>query len=65
MAIFRRTYEGIGICGDDKSFVAFVMNFEPGILFFDKNNNFELYIRRNRYVCGQLENKFYQFTGRP
>jgi hypothetical protein len=37
MANMRLTYEGIGIYVDDWSFVVlFFMNFELGILFFDK-----------------------------
>jgi hypothetical protein len=37
MANMRQTYAGIGMCVDDKSFpIVFFMNFELGILFFDK-----------------------------
>jgi hypothetical protein len=45
-ANMRLTYEGIGIYVDDWSFtIVYFMNFELGVLFFDKkNNNFESYI---------------------
>jgi hypothetical protein len=44
MANMRLTYEGIGIYVDDWSFaVALFIIFELGVLFFDKNNDFESY----------------------